>query len=294
VPTVTPCTGGFVTARALSGGKVLDRVMVAQLGTVRQQSRRIAQSESGPAPSASAWSSYQSASSLRPRTTSIRFHRDHLKDQGRLRNGKVCEIEDREVSSAEIGKDHEHAKDQIVTVAEEELREFPLPTAKAIEIDAVAPADRIDPIQIGEGYFLVPEGQVAAKPYRLLRQALERQEKAAISKYVLSGRERLGMPRVPEKVIVLHSLRGLDQLRDPPELLPPVDVPGDKIEGALALVQMMSRDDLDHPECWDTYAEAVAKVIEAKREDRPLPEAPEPEKPGKVLDLMAALTQSVE
>lgn len=56
----------------------------------------------------------------------------------------------------------------------------------------------------------------------------------------------------------------------------------------------MSRDDLDHLERWDTYAEAVAKVIEAKREDRPLAEAPEPEKPGKVLDLMAVLTQSAE
>lgn len=220
MPTVTPCTGGLVTAQPLSGGRVLDRVMVAQLGTVRQQSRSIAQSESGPAPSASPWSSYRSTSSLRPRTTSIRFHCNHLKDQGRLHNGKVCE----------------HAKDQIVTVAEEELCELPLPTAKAIEIDAVVPADRIDPIQIGEGYCLVSKGQVAAKPYRLQRQGLERQEIVAIARYAWSGRERRGMLRVPEKVIVLHALRGLDQLRDPPELLPPVDVPEDKIQGALALV----------------------------------------------------------
>ncbi|WP_406224193.1 hypothetical protein [Streptomyces canus] len=33
--------------------------------------------------------------------------------------------------------------------------------------------------------------------------------------------------------------------------------------------------------------------MKGKREERPLPEAPEPEQPGRVLDLMAALNESV-
>ncbi|MDQ0904500.1 non-homologous end joining protein Ku [Streptomyces canus] len=49
-----------------------------------------------------------------------------------------------------------------------------------------------------------------------------------------------------------------------------------------------------NPEFTDTYTDALAKIIEAKREEKPLPEAPEPEQPGKVLDLMAALTESVQ
>ncbi|WP_260327256.1 hypothetical protein [Streptomyces sp. TLI_185] len=56
----------------------------------------------------------------------------------------------------------------------------------------------------------------------------------------------------------------------------------------------MTRDDLEGPEFTDAYTEAMAKIIEAKREDKPLPEAPEPEQPGQVLDLMAALTESVQ
>jgi DNA end-binding protein Ku len=226
---------------------------------------------------------------------SIHFHQYHLEDMGRVRNRKVCELEDREVSNAEIGKGYEYAKDQIVQITDEELRDLPLPTAKAIEIDAFVPADRIDPIQIAEGYYLAPDGQVAAKPYKLLRLALERQEKVAIAKYAWSGRERLGMLRVRGDVIVLNALRWPDEIRDPTELLPPpVDVPEDEVEGALALVEMMSRDDLDDPDFRDTYTEAIAQVIEAKREDKPLPAAPEPEKPAQVLDLMAALTESVQ
>jgi DNA end-binding protein Ku len=57
------------------------------------------------------------------------------------------------------------------------------------------PLESIDPIRIAEGYYLVPDGQVAAKPYKLLRQALERSSKVAIAKYAWSGRERLGLLR---------------------------------------------------------------------------------------------------
>jgi DNA end-binding protein Ku len=226
---------------------------------------------------------------------SIRFHQYHLEDMGRVRTRKVCEIEDREVSNAEIGKGYELTKTQVIPISDEELRDLPLPTAKAIEIEAFIPLESVDPIRIGEGYYLAPDGQVAAKPYKLLRQALERSSKVAVAKYAWSGRERLGLLRVRDDVIVLHAMRWPDEIRDPTELLPPpVDVSDEEIENALALMEMMSRDNLDGPEFQDDYTEAIAKVIEAKREDKPLPEAPQPEKPGRVLDLMAALTESVQ
>lgn len=89
-------------------------------------------------------------------------------------------------------------------------------------------------------------------------------------------------------------MRWPDEVRDPAELLPPpVEVSEGEIEGALALMETMGRDDLTGPEFEDAYTDALAKIIEAKRADQPLPDAPEPEKPGEVLDLMAALTESV-
>ncbi|MER5372654.1 Ku protein [Streptomyces sp. NPDC002553] len=226
---------------------------------------------------------------------SIHFHQYHLEDMGRIRYRKVCELEDREVSDAEIGKGYEYAKGQVVPIRDEDLENLPLPTAKAIEILGFLPWESIDPIQIGEGYYLAPDGQVAAKPYTLLRQALDRAERVGIAKYALRGRERLGLLRVRDEAIVLHVMRWPDEIRDPSELLPPpVDVPEEEIESALALMEMMSRDDLDATAFHDEYTEAIAQVIEAKREDRPLPQTPEPEEPGQVLDLMAALTESVE
>ncbi|MGK3943393.1 Ku protein [Streptomyces caeruleatus] len=226
---------------------------------------------------------------------SIQFHQYHLEDMGRVRVRKVCDLEDREIPQSEIGKGYEYAKDQIVAISDAELKDLPLPTAKAIEIQAFVPLESIDPIRIAEGYYLVPDGQVAAKPYKLLRQALARSSKVAIAKYAWSGRERLGLLRLCDDAIVLHAMRWPDEVRDPTAVDPPHEtVSEEEIEGALALIDRMSRDDLEGAEFTDTYTDALAKIIESKREDMPLPEAPEPEQPGKVLDLMAALTESVQ
>ncbi|MFE3634256.1 Ku protein [Streptomyces sp. NPDC059168] len=225
---------------------------------------------------------------------SIRFHQFHTTDMGRVRYRKICELEDREVSPEEIGKGYELTKTQVIPITDEDLRNLPLPTAKAIEIDAFVPLASIDPIRIGEGYYLQPAGKVAAKPYKLLARALGRSSKVAVAKYAWSGRERLGLLRVKDDVLVLHAMRWPDEIRSPKELLPPpVDVSDEEIEGALALMETMARDDLEGEEFQDRYTEAMARIIEAKREEKPLPEAPEPAAPAQVLDLMAALSESV-
>ncbi|MFD9398126.1 Ku protein [Streptomyces sp. NPDC060011] len=225
---------------------------------------------------------------------SVRFHQVHLEDMSRVRVRKVCEIEDREVPNAEIGKGYQLTKEKIIPVLDEELREMPLPTAKAIEIEAFVPLESIDPIQIGDGYYLQPDGQVAAKPYTLLRKALERSSRVAIAKYAWSGRERLGLLRVRDNVIVLHAMHWADEIRDPAELKPDdVKLTKNEIAEAEHLIDRLTRDDLEGEEFTDRYTQAVEALIEAKREHREPPTVEEPKAPGKVVDLMAALQESV-
>ncbi|MFI9819933.1 Ku protein [Streptomyces sp. NPDC052013] len=227
---------------------------------------------------------------------SVRFHQYHLEDMGRVRVRKFCEVEDREVGQEEIGKGYQLTKEQVIPISDDELSNLPLPTAKAIEIEAFVPLASVDPLRIGEGYYLQPKGQVAAKPYKLLLQALSRSSKVAVAKYAWSGRERLGLLRVREDAIVLHAMRWPDEIRDPAELLPPpVELTDEEIEGALALMETMSREDLEGDEFRDTYTEALQQIIEAKRQDQELPEAPAAAKDtGAVVDLMAALQESMQ
>ncbi|WP_181412118.1 hypothetical protein [Streptomyces griseorubiginosus] len=90
-------------------------------------------------------------------------------------------------------------------------------------------------------------------------------------------------------------MRWPDEVRAPAAVDPPHEtVSQEEIDGALALIGRMTYEELEGPEFTDTYTDALAKVIVAKREEKPLPDIPEPEQPCNVLDLMAALTESVQ
>ncbi|MFG2459388.1 Ku protein [Streptomyces sp. NPDC048523] len=224
---------------------------------------------------------------------SISFRQIHTEDGGRVRYRKVCELEDREISQAEIGKGYEDADGTIIPITDEDLAHLPLPTAKTIEIVAFVPADRIDPLQMDASYYLQAGGAPAAKPYTLLREALKRSNKVAIAKYALRGRERLGMLRVVEDAIALHGLLWPDEVRAPEGLAPDtkVTISDKELDLADALMDTLGEIDLD--ELHDEYREALEEVVAAKAAGEAPPEAPERAKGGKVLDLMAALEKSV-
>lgn len=225
----------------------------------------------------------------------ISFHQYHQEDMGRIRTRKVCEVDGKVLSQDEIGKGYEVAKDRTVPVTDEELDRMPLPTAKAIEIVAFVEADSIDPVRISDSYYLAVDGQVAAKPYALLRQALERSDKVAVAKFAWHNRERLGLLRVREDAIVLHSMRWPDEIRSPASLAPrETELDEDEIERAVQLTESMALDDISGFR--DGYREALEELLAAKSEGKALPEAagPEEEESGKVMDLMAALNASVQ
>ncbi|MFI0020061.1 non-homologous end joining protein Ku [Streptomyces griseus] len=225
----------------------------------------------------------------------VHFHQVHLADMGRVRTRKVCEIDGEVVSQDEIGKGYEIAKDQTVPVTDEELEQMPLPTAKAIEIAAFVDADTIDPVRISDSYYLAADGQVAAKPYTLLRKALERSSKVAVAKFQWHGRERLGLLRIREGAIVLHSMKWPDEVRSPDDVTAPreVEVGEEEIEQALQLAEQMTIEDLSG--FHDEYREALEDIIAAKAEGKPLPAPAEDgtQEKGEVVDLMAALNASV-
>ncbi|MFE7229195.1 non-homologous end joining protein Ku [Streptomyces sp. NPDC057596] len=223
----------------------------------------------------------------------ISFRQIHTEDGGRIRYRKVCELEDREVTQAEIGKAYEDADGSIVPITDEDLAHLPLPTAKTIDIVAFVPADRIDPLQMENAYYLAASGAPAAKPYTLLREALKRSQKVAIAKFALRGRERLGMLRVVDDVIAMHGLLWPDEIRVPQGVAPDVDVTVRDKELDLADALMDTLGEVDIQDLHDEYREALEEVIAAKAAGEAPPAAPGPAPGGKVLDLMAALEKSV-
>ncbi|MFE3388152.1 non-homologous end joining protein Ku [Streptomyces anulatus] len=225
---------------------------------------------------------------------SISFRQIHLADGGRIRYRKVCELDEEEVSGGEIGKAYEDADGTMIPITDEDLAQLPLPTAKTIEIVAFVPADRIDPLQMDAAYYLSANGVPAAKPYTLLREALKRSNRVAVAKYALRGRERLGMLRVVDDVIAMHGLLWPDEIRAPQDAAPDGDITVRDAELDLADALMDTLGEVDMDSLHDDYREAVEELVAAKAAGEiVLPAEPEDTGDGKVIDLIAALENSV-
>jgi DNA end-binding protein Ku len=226
----------------------------------------------------------------------VKFHQVHLADGGRIKYQRQCQTCEQTVTFAEIGKGYEDETGRRVIVSEEELDGLQVPHGRDLEIIEFAPADQIDPLHFDKAYFLEP-ATGAAKPYVLLRRALEETERTAVVLMTLRKRTRLGLLRVRDDVLVLQTMLWPDEVRVPEfEGIADEDITVRPQELAMAgsLVESLSAD-FDPTAYTDEYRQAVLALVAQKLagEDVILPSSPAADDSGTVIDLMAALQESV-
>ncbi|MGW3628022.1 non-homologous end joining protein Ku [Streptomyces sp. NPDC000880] len=232
--------------------------------------------------------------SVEPATEShsVKFRQIHLKDLGRVRNRKTCEVCGQQLGQDEIGRGWELADGSLMEVTDEELDSLPLEEVRAIDVVGFNQAESVNSISLSRSYYLAPKGDIAIKPYTLIVKALQRTDKVAVARYSLRDRTRLGLVRVKENVLVLQQLLAPDEVRPPSAIaVPEVDVDDDEVQGALTLAEAFDTEDLSGFK--DEYTEALNAVISAKIEGREPPSFEEEKPHAPVVDLMAALNESV-
>lgn len=224
----------------------------------------------------------------------FRFHQVHREDGGRIRYKRVCQVCGEEVAHADIAKGYELDDGRVVVMDSEDLDKLPINTDHAIDVLEFVPVDEVDPIYFQKSYYLEPD-KAATRPYVLLRTALERSGQLAVVKITIRQRETLAMLRAREDLLVMHTMLWPDEVRKPDfEFLgSDVDVRPQELKMASSLVESMAGS-FDPGDFSDDYTVAMQKLIEAKAEGAELPEQPEAEEAGEVIDLMTALERSVE
>jgi DNA end-binding protein Ku len=226
----------------------------------------------------------------------IRFHQVHRTDGGRVKYKRVCSVDGEEVEYGDIGKGFELPDGQLVVLTDEDFEDLPLPTTHEIEVLQFVDQEQIDPIHFEKTYYLEPDG-VAARPYVLLRTALENAGQVAITKIAIRQRESLAALRVRDGVLVLHTMRWPDEIRRPDFGFLDEDVPVRPQELAMAesLIATMAGD-FDPGQFTDDYREAMQALLEAKQSGGEVQQPPETADTGggAVVDLMSALRRSVE
>ncbi len=225
----------------------------------------------------------------------VTFHQVRRTDGSRIKYKRVAAADGEEVAYGDIAKGYELPSGETVVLTDDDFRDLPLTTSKAIDVLQFVPLEEVDPIYFAKSYYLEPEKN-GTKPYVLLRDALEASGKVAIVKVALRNRESLATLRVREGVFVLETMLWPDEVRSPDFAFLDEDVEVRPQELAMAgsLIETLSGD-FDPLQFTDSYREALQSVIDAKVQGREVvqPEGAQPAT-GTVVDLMAALRASVE
>ncbi len=231
-----------------------------------------------------------------PATSSkeLRFHFLHKKDLTPIAYEKVRRDDREPVDPDDIVRGFEIEKGRYVPLEEEDLDRLDVELTHSIDICDFVSLDEIDPVFFRKAYYLLPD-KGTEKPYRLLVRALEETGKVGIAKVVIRNKQHLACLRTFEDALLLETMYYADEVRKPQSLdgdIGTAKLQKAEVEMATSLVDNLSEP--FKPEKYDDqYRKELLELIRAKAEGQPLPE-PQEEEGGEVVDLMAALRESVE
>jgi DNA end-binding protein Ku len=227
------------------------------------------------------------------RGSRVSFHMLHRDDNVRIKQQLFCPEDERVVERSEIVKGFEYRKGEYVVVEPEEIKKIEPKTAKAMEILEFVKQSEVDPIYFESSYYLMPE-EAGRRPYALLARALEETKYLAIAKLTMHNREYTVMLRPSEGGIMLHTMYYKEEVKRL-DSFGKVDVQVKEAEVKVAHQLIEALAGKFEPEKYhDTFEDNVKKLIQAKLEGREVTEVEKPRKMAPVVDLMAALKQSLE
>ena len=237
----------------------------------------------------------------------IRFHQISRSTGERVRHQKVLasaieEAPDQAaapVEKDEIVKGYEYTKGQYVLIEPSEIANLRVPSKHTIDVQQFVSLDELAPEYLEKPYFVVPENDVQAEAFAVVRAALAKSKKAGIGKIAFGGREHiLAITAAPgdERGMMAYTMRYQEELRKPAEYFSDIKaakIDDDSLELAESLIKKRTAP-FDPSKFVDGYEIALKELVDAKLKHLPIPkdEAPAPQR-GKVINLMDALRKSV-
>lgn len=227
----------------------------------------------------------------------ISFRMLHDKCKTPVNMHRHCSVCDVDVDYSELVKGYEYEKNKFVVLKDEDFDNLPVKSTKTIDIIDFVKLEEIDPIYYIKTYYLSP-AEGGEKPYLLLKKALEKTEKVAISKITIRNKESLAVVRAMDKTLALETMFFADEIRSTEE----INIKGmeEKItlsekeeELAIEIINNLTAEFMAD-KYTDDYREELLKIIREKIEGKEV-EMPETiATDNKVLDLMERLKASVE
>jgi DNA end-binding protein Ku len=232
------------------------------------------------------------------RSHTVHFTQLHAGTNAPVKQQRVDSETGDEVPYDEIVKGYEVADGRYVVVDPDELTALDPDASRLVDIVDFVDQEQIDPVYYDRPYYLTPNGEAAAKPYRLLTEAMERTGKVAIATFVMRNRSYLAAIRARDGLLVLSTMHYADEVADPADLqvgdvLEQVEVRDREVTMAEQLIESLTTD-FDPTAYRDEHQERIRAFLEAKAEGQQVDLAVPERETGDVVDLVAALERSLD
>ena len=227
------------------------------------------------------------------RSRTIPFSTLHSTCNTKLRHRRWCELHNEFVESDEVSCGYQYERGQYLVMDDADFQGLPVSSTHTIGITKFVSLEEIDPIYYQRSYWLEPEA-LGRKPYRLLKEALEKTNRVAIASVSIQQKEHA--VRASENGLLMSTMVHADELSRTDDLELDEgegDVSAAEVEMAVTLIDQLAGE-FDPEEYTDEYRAALEKRIEAKLAGAAPPVASAAPEAGQVVDLMAALKSSIE
>lgn len=193
----------------------------------------------------------------------VRFHVLEEKSRARVKQHMVDAESGEEVAAEEIQKGFEVEPGTFVILEDKELESLEPEASREIEIEQFVPPDQVAPEYYDRPYYLGPDGDQTA--YFALAEALRKQEKEGIARWVMRKQTYAGALRAEGDYLVLVTLRHAEEVLSAKDLPRPAGRAPDKKELSMAkqLVELL-KGDFNPKDFKDEYRARVMEFIEKK------------------------------
>jgi DNA end-binding protein Ku len=224
----------------------------------------------------------------------IRFNLINPATGHRIRMVTVDAETDEEVQRRNLVKGYEFRKNQYLLLTDDDLASVKVESSSVMSVEKFVPGEAIDPVYYDTPYYLAPDGEAGRDVYQVIREAIRRTGRVALSRVVIGQRERVVAVRPFGDGLAAHTLSEQGDLNDAKGLFDepqPVDEEMVKLATQLVDRQTAAYDPVDIE---DRYEARLRALIDAKLKGKGLDqEADVVPAAGNVVDLMAALKRSL-
>ena len=198
--------------------------------------------------------------------SAIRFNMINPETGNRIKMVTTDAETGKELERRDLVKGYEFRKNEYLLLSDDDLDSVKVESSAVMTVEKFVDSASIDPVYYDFSYFLAPDGKAGRDVYAVLREAIAKTGMTAISRVVISQRERTIALRPMGDGLMAHTLHEDRDLNSPKELfdgMAEIKTDPEMVQLATQLVQRQVGK-YESADLEDRYETRLRAMIDAK------------------------------